>query len=168
MKFQLANSLVQQTTLERYTVSFSCFSSTHDVSTMLTQQLTIALHTCIINSRFASCQQVQTSTVLFTNLNTQRISLQLSLLSTTQRLLTTCALGTHFHNHQTQRCNMQFALQTALRFANQLQVSNLLLVSLPSLQRILAHFGALSSRARLLSHTRDGSSSSIGFTKSPR
>ena len=63
VKFQLANSLVQQTTLERYTVCFSCFSSTHDLLTRLTQRWTIALHACIINSRFASCQQVQTSTI---------------------------------------------------------------------------------------------------------
>ena len=49
---------------------------------------------------------------------------------------------------------MQFALQTTLHFANQLQVSNLVLGSLPSLQRIIAHFGALSSRIQLLSHTR--------------
>ena len=38
VKFQLASSLVQQTSLECYTVCFSCFSSTHDVSTMLTQR----------------------------------------------------------------------------------------------------------------------------------
>ena len=59
-------------------------------------------------------------------------------LSSTQRVQTTCALGIHYHNCQTQRCIMT----SALRFANQLKVPHLRLVPLPSLHRFIAHTSA--------------------------
>ena len=73
--FQLASSLVQQDTLERYTVPFSCFRSMHDVLTMFTQRWTTAHHSRIMKVVLHLAKMCTHSLFSPPNLNTQPIFL---------------------------------------------------------------------------------------------